>query len=125
MRRNFLGPLALFLAGTANAQLLGGGAHVGATVNVPNPVPQTAQTVDHVGTDVVQTTGATASRSADRVASPAKPVRVDAGASIRVERGTRCYYDDYYYDPAYRDGYYYCERSGSGVVARAGADPHK
>ena len=107
-----LATLLIAISTVASAQLLGGRVGAGAGVNVPpvgGTVDSAARTTDALGSDARAT-----ARSNPRVT-------VRAGASTRVARGSRCYYqpDDSYYDPAYRDGYYYCEQRGGSVAAKA------
>lgn len=129
------GAAVLAMATPAGAQVLGGraGGSVGGVLSgnggVDARVPDVGPTVDRAPDAVTRTT-ADATRPADR--SVRRDVmRVDAGTSTRVGRRTRCYYDDdydardYHYDPVYRDGYYYCQRSagtdaGVGASARVG-----
>ena len=99
----------------APAQLLGARAGVGLGVNTPAIDSTVRGTTDAArgATDSVRDT-----------ARSTATVKVEAGTSTRVDRGSRCYYqpDNYYHDPVYRDGYYYCEQRGGAVGARAGAE---
>jgi hypothetical protein len=120
MRTLILGALAMATAGPAFAQqVLGAGS----------PSPRAVTTLDTTVTNAsvappASTIGRDATDSAtapERVAAERAAVQVGVGASIRVERGARCTYDDFYYDPVERDGAWYCERTGNEGRVQAGA----
>ena len=143
MRSFMASCVAIALATAGSAQLVGGstgvggivqgtlggvggaggtvGGTAGAAVNAPDAsVSDVTRPVGRAARDTTRATTSVADRTAaGTVDAFGKPVRVEAGTSVRVAQGTRCYYDDYYFDPTYRDGYYYCERTGPGVAAGA------